>query len=376
MALSFYAKNILNSECKHFYYSNPFRYYMNPQNRSDGTLKVHLVCWAIFIAYEILVAGMISGQYAHPVYYVAFYALNIVLFYVHAHFLMPSAFDQGKKTIWRLPFLLAVELSLYLAITIALSYALELLNLRNTPLQLNSRFFLTTVWRSALFMMFSSGYYFLRTYLRRAKDEMARAVAMAELNSKLIRAERDFLKAQINPHLLFNTLNFVRYASKRKPEQVDEAIVRLSELMHFAMEKTADGLIPVQQELAQIDNIIQLNQMRFDGKLNLICNVELEDQALLLIPTVLLTLVENVFKHGDLLDPAAPAEITFHGNSGEMLFCTRNRSENSMDTYPSTKLGIANIKTRLNDYYGSNAILEHGNNDGWFWTKLTVKFRP
>lgn len=153
---------------------------------------------------------------------------------------------------------------------------------------------------------------------------MARALAMEQLNAKLIRTERDFLRAQINPHLLFNMLNFVRYASKRKPEQVDDAIVGLSELMHFAMEKTANGLIPIKQELAQIENIIKLNQMRFGGKLSISFEAELEDEEAQLIPIILLTLVENVFKHGDLMDATDPAKITFHGNNDGFIFTTSN----------------------------------------------------
>ena len=347
---------------------------MNPEDRRSKSVKVHLICWTVFIAYEALIAGMVSGQYAHLVYYVMFYSLNIALFYFHALVVMARSFDRGSKTVWRLPFLLATEIAIYVGIYILLSYALELFKLRSTPLQLDSKFFITAIWRSALFMMFSTGYYFLHTYMRRAKEEMARALAMEQLNAKLVRAERDFLKAQINPHLLFNTLNFVRYASKRKPEQVDDAILRLSELMHFAMEKTATGLIPIEQELAQIENIIQLNQLRFGGKLHISYKADLQDEEAQLIPTVLLTLVENVFKHGYLLDPTSPAEITLKGNREGITFSTRNKSENSMGSYPSSKLGLSNIKSRLADSYGDHAKLEYGHEDDWYVTRLSVWF--
>ncbi len=347
---------------------------MNPEHRSFGTLKIHLICWTVFIAYEILVAGMISGQYANIVYYIVFYGLNISLFYLHAQVVMPKSFDNVNKTIWRLPFLLATEIAAYVGITILLSYGLELLHLRRSPLQLDSRFFITTLWRSGLFLMFSSGYYFLHTYLRRARNEMERALAMEQLNAKLVRTERDFLRAQINPHLLFNMLNFIRYASKRKPEQVDEAILGLSELMHFAMEKTVDGLIPIKQELAQIDNIIKLNQMRFGGKLHIIFQTKLDDEEAQLIPIVLLTLVENVFKHGYLMDAASPAEIMFQGDSEGIMFTTRNLKEGGNEHYRSTGNGLVNIQSRLHDTYGENAQLQHGPDGKYYLTKLTIRF--
>lgn len=94
---------------------------------------------------------MISGQYANFIYYLVFYALNISLFYLHAHVVMPRSFDRGRDTVWRFPFLLAMEVASYMGITILLSYGLEMFHLRQTPLKLNSRFFITTIWRSALF---------------------------------------------------------------------------------------------------------------------------------------------------------------------------------------------------------------------------------
>ena len=349
---------------------------MNPEHRLNGTLKVHLICWLVFIAYEILVAGMISGQYANMVYYISFYGLNISLFYLHAHVVLPKSFAKGKKTIWRLPFLFSIEITAYVGITVLLSYGLEVLHLRKSPLQLDSRFFITTIWRSGLFLMFSSGYYFLRTYLQRAKNEMARALAMEQLNAKLIRTERDFLRAQINPHLLFNMLNFVRYASKRKPEQVDDAIVGLSELMHFAMEKTANGLIPIKQELAQIQNIINLNQMRFGGKLAISFDAELEDDEAQLIPIILLTLVENVFKHGDLTDANDPAEIIFRGDNESFVFTTRNLKGGGNEYHPSTGNGLINIQSRLHDTYGENAQLKYGTHGKYYLTELNIRFTP
>lgn len=95
--MAFFAKNILKLALKHFYYSKYCKHYMNPQYRLNGIFKVHLICWLVFIAYEVLVAGMISGQYANVVYYISFYGLNISLFYLHAHIVLPKSFAQGKR---------------------------------------------------------------------------------------------------------------------------------------------------------------------------------------------------------------------------------------------------------------------------------------
>ncbi|RZM20299.1 MAG: histidine kinase, partial [Pedobacter sp.] len=198
-------------------------------------LRIHLICWSIYIAYEVLLTGTVRGYYSHLYYYLLFYALNIALFYFHGRWVLPKSLGQGVKVAWRLPLLVAMEVAVYSFLSIGFSYLLSWMNAARGPLVFNTNFFLQLGWRQALFIMGGTGYYFLETALEKQRLELLGRLEIEQLNVQLIRAERDFLRSQINPHLLYNTLNFVRYAAKQNPQQADEAIHSLTGLLEFAL---------------------------------------------------------------------------------------------------------------------------------------------
>ncbi len=347
---------------------------MNPSKTRSDHLKIHVICWAIFIVYESLVAGMMIGQFSPLLHYVFFYSLNISVFYFHAYVVMRWSFSGKNRAWWKLPFFVVLEVLAYIGITILLTYLLEMLNMRKTPIDFNNRYFFSTIWRGTWFILYASGYYFLISFILRSKEELKKAIEIEQLNGKLIRAEIDFLRSQINPHLLFNTLNFVKYAAKRNPEQSDEAIVRLSQIMSFAMGNTADGLVLVKDELEQIENIIQLNRLRFGGKLQVHFHQNLKNKDLQIIPIILLTLTENVFKHGYLLDPNFPAEISFQETEEGIEFKTRNLIQEGVFTEASSHKGLSNILSRLESTYGDKFTFDHGKEDRHYTTSLFILF--
>lgn len=346
---------------------------MKTIKKKSHTIRIHSICWLIYITYEVLVTASISGRFSHFLYYLFFYVLNIGLFYVHALYVMPRSFDVIRN-IWRLPFLLILEIVLYVGATIVLTEALEELRVRKSPLVINNRFFLGTIWRGSLFILFSTGYYFLVSFLIKRKQQLEKELEVDRLQLELVTMERNFLRSQINPHLLFNTLNFIKYAAKREPRQADDAINRLSQIMSFAMEKTASGMIPVRDELQQIENVIQLNRLRFGEKLKVDFHADVRDEKALIIPVIMLTLVENVFKHGDLLVTTVPASIRLKATQNELKFSTSNMIARGTITSKRSGSGLANTQTRLQHNYGDKAHFEFGSDGNVFWTWLHLSF--
>src|SRR5690606_5406294 len=128
------------------------------------------------------------------------------------------------------------------------------------------------------YFLYSTGYYFLTKYMR--EQEAARKaeikhldqiIANKELETNLLRIEQDYLRAQINPHLLYNTLSFVNYAARHNPDDAEEAVALLADIMRYALEPSKDslGLINLGDEINQAANLIALNQLRFSNKLKL-----------------------------------------------------------------------------------------------------------
>lgn len=344
-----------------FYYSKPLIYDMNRFFQWFWQVRIHLICWLVYISYEVILTGTIRGYYSHGYYYLFFYALNIGLFYFHCLVVMKLGLSSGVNGLWKLPILLFGEIVLYCLISVLLSYLLQVLAATKGELVFDFRYFISLLWRGLLFMLFATGYYFLVSTLARRKQVMERALEIERLNSELLRAERDFLRSQINPHLLFNTLNFVKYAAKKDPDLADQAIIRLAELMSFAISETEDGLVELEREVKQVRNLIHLNQLRFGGGLQVEFLVQQDLPQLKLIPIVLLTLVENLFKYGNLNEPGIPARINVNYADGALNFETINLvSSGLMSNTKGSGTGLINLKARLQIAYPGRFDLVYG----------------
>lgn len=346
---------------------------MNPMKNKLSTVKTHAICWSVYAAYEIIVAGTLNGRYSHFLYYILFYTLNISLFYFHSGITMRKSFSNAPRTLWLLPFLLLFEMAGYIVLTIFISHALELLRLKRSSLHIDDSFIMGTIWRGMLFILFASGYYLLMSYIEITKDKMKKAIELEQLNGKLIKTEADFLRSQINPHLLFNTLNFVKHTATRDPDRSAEAIKRLTGILDFAMERTTEEMIPLMIELEQIENIIHLNQLRYNGRLSIGYKTIIENEKVQIIPVVLLTIVENLFKHGNLSMSHSPGLISIHSNSDFITIETTNlKNDKFFHETNNSGTGLENISLRLNHYFGNNYLFEHYFEGEFFKLKLKM----
>ncbi len=228
-------------------------------------------------------------------------------------------------------------------------------------------------------MGFATGYYFLSNYIKERrhaedleKERLNIIIKQENTEKELFKAQNAFLKAQINPHFLFNTLNFIyNKVSKSSPEAA-EAVISLSEMMRYAI--TSDdkgGTIILQDEMEQVKNLVNLFKLRRNQPLYL--SVEFEERAkyIQFIPLVLLTLTENIFKHGQLDDANHEATLQVYIDDETLFFETHNLSQPQKSNRAHT--GLANIKDRLIYAYGNEVIFEYATrSDGYFTLKIGV----
>ncbi|MBS1522131.1 MAG: histidine kinase [Bacteroidetes bacterium] len=337
------------------------------------TKKLHIISWAIFIFYEVVITGVLLGHFSPLLSYLFFYTINISLFYIHAIHVLPYAFENRIKSLWRLPFLLVIELIIYFALA-AIAEKLVYLIIGMSREPTSWKFTAATIWRGIYFMLYSTGYYFILNFIKNEKRINEEAIEKERLKNMLLRMEKDFLRAQINPHLLFNTLNFIKYAAKRKPENVEVAILTLSEIMSFAMDESNSEYLTLATELRQIRNIIQLNQLRYENKLSLDFSVQIHNENLLIIPIVLITLTENIFKHGDLFKQSDPAVIRIASTNDQLSYYSSNLSAFSNHIENQSGKGLKNIEFRLNSYYPQKYSFNYGMNNDRFVVSLVINF--
>ncbi|UOG75129.1 histidine kinase [Hymenobacter tibetensis] len=172
------------------------------------------------------------------------------------------------------------------------------------------------------------------------------------LEQEKMQAELAFLRTQINPHFLYNTLNYIYSLAYPVSEPLAEAILKLSELMRYMLHESPDGKVELQKEVDYLHHYLAIYRLRFEGNffVDFQCDGRANGQrvaALLLIP-----FVENALKHGVLDEASQPMEIrlTLPATTPGLTFEVRNHiSQHQKDA--TTGIGLGNIRRRLELLY-------------------------
>jgi len=340
--------------------------------------KLHIIIWLVFIFYEAIIVGLINGKFGRLAPYVLYYTLNITTFYIHAHVVLAIGLNKPKQTAWKLPLLLLVEIAAYFSISICLDYII--INYTNYTgsrrITLDLVYFSAPLYRCVYFMCFSTGYYFLTRYIKERKK--TEELEKQRLNNliQLAKSENAFLKAQIQPHLLFNTLDFIYQNARESSPVAAETILSLSEMMRYSVDNNKDkDFVLLAEEINQVENLINLHQLRQNHGIGLRFWYDDEIRHIKIIPMVLITLVENIFKHGDLLNETYPAEISIKAESNKLIIETTNLIKDTKDS-SGLNSGLENIKKRLTYTYGKDAEFKYAVTDGnCFSVRLSIILR-
>jgi two-component system, LytTR family, sensor kinase len=188
-------------------------------------------------------------------------------------------------------------------------------------------------------------------------DLEKRQSKLTEINARLQHerdmAEMAFLQAQINPHFLYNTLNFIYSEAIMVSETVSESVITLSNIMRYTLtEAGSDKLVSLRSEINHIKNYMKLQQMRFSNELCVEMSIEGDENidALEILPLVLISFVENIFKHGDIHSAEHPAIIKFEiGENNFSLFIYNLKNKGPKEQ--SSGVGMKNILTRMDILY-------------------------
>lgn len=194
-------------------------------------------------------------------------------------------------------------------------------------------------WRALQPILFSFiAWALLHTFKKERETE--------QLKKEKIQAELLFLKTQINPHFLYNTLNYMYSLAYPISDVLANAIIRLSQLMRYMLYNSSDGLIDLKLEIDYIQNYIEIYKLRFEDHFFVNFSITGKVEAQKIASLILIPFVENAFKHGVLDHAQRPIDIKIdiHGND----FWLRVSNTVSYDDKDSTSgIGMVNIKRRL-----------------------------
>jgi LytS/YehU family sensor histidine kinase len=175
---------------------------------------------------------------------------------------------------------------------------------------------------------------------------------MKDVEKQKIEAELKALKAQVNPHFFFNTLNSLYSLSLDKSEKAPELILKLSDLMRFVIYESRDDVVSMEKQLDFMKSYVYLEQLRTDESLRIRFEVKGENLQNKVAPLLFIAFIENAFKHVSKTNQKPYIDILFNlERPNRVIFEIENSREAIPENPRSGGVGLLNVKKRLELLY-------------------------
>ena len=202
----------------------------------------------------------------------------------------------------------------------------------------------------------------LSTLLKFTRDSITLQdveLRMKEVEKQKIEAELRALKAQVNPHFFFNTLNSLYALSLDKSEKAPELILKLSDLMRYVIYESKDDVVPIGKQLEFLQSYVYLERLRSQKHLDIKFDIKGDHFQSKIAPLLYLAFIENAFKHGAKSESDHPyIHISFDLEHGDRVIFTIENRIDPFKVKPATGgFGLSNVKKRLELLYpGSHKL--------------------
>lgn len=191
---------------------------------------------------------------------------------------------------------------------------------------------------------------------RLLKRQYQSKIKEAELQKEKTQAELKYLKGQINPHFLFNTLNNIYSLARKGSDQTSDAVLKLSKLMRFMLYEASNDTILITDELKLIQDYIALEKLRYGDRLRITYEEVLDNPQQTIAPLMLIHFIENAFKHGaseSRFDSFIHIKVTLMKG---LLQVVVTNSKADTASKPGSKIGLENIRRQLELVYPKHEL--------------------
>jgi len=356
----------------------------------------HLLFWLSYYAFAASISLSIY-QIHDWHFYIELLSLvppDMLLVYLNIYLLIPALLLNKKFFSYFLSLL--VSLFLYSALSIWLHrlYALSGTEAFAHVMDFNTRNFATHALNAIYLLGLTTGIKFVKDWMlqERQRREKEKQHAETELN---------FLKSQIHPHFFFNTLNNLYSLTIQKSDLAPEVVLKLSDLMNYMLYESSSPTVPLDKEIANLENYIAIEKLRFGERIVVSFEKEGNTGAVQIPPLILLAFVENSFKHGlknnirsiriditlsvqqavrqgvqQIVQQGAQQGYLFFGisNPVEELMKEKSAEHKKGQTVGEEKngIGLKNVTRRLDLLYGSRYTLDMVRADDIFNVRLKI----
>ncbi len=254
---------------------------------------LHLLFWCVYLSFNIYSASFYSQvrgyDWSRGLLFTGIqFVFTFAIAYLNYFVFLPRFLNHKK--IWRyllefvIPFALLVMFRVYV----------QRILMQDSPRAefFSSHMYIVQVAAIALFITI------FVSMLRFAAEWFELEARKKEVENEKLYAELNFLRAQINPHFLFNTLNNLYYLAYSKSDNTTEVISKLSQMMRYMIYESNHEKVLLSKEIEYMQNYISLEQLRLNNQVPIQFNVEGETENIMVAPLIFITFLENAFKHG------------------------------------------------------------------------------
>ncbi len=329
----------------------------------------HILFWMISIGLFIVLLVFTREDFS--IHAVTFrFALNVLItivflalaVYINLLWLIPAFFNKRRFCLF---FLLEIgNILLFIFLNYYASFFMEGGKHPNFVTEVVAEFILVLI-----FLIVTTLLKFTRDSITLQEVELR----IKEIEKQKIEAELQALKAQVNPHFFFNTLNSLYSLSLDKSDKAPELILKLSELMRFVIYDSRDDFVTMERQLEFMKSYVYLERLRMDEHLKLTFTVTGSNLQIRIAPLIFIAFIENAFKHVSKTIPDPYIMISFDLEKTDSVHFTVENSRDPVMSNPvNSGLGLSNVRQRLNLLYPDMHELKLEEKPDTYRVELTI----
>ncbi len=333
----------------------------------NRTLK-HIIFWVLYLLMWVILDILYGIPYKEAVYNYLGCILEIPFYYVHMYYLWPKFIANKKYFLYFITFIPLLLLNSFLVHLFNYHIVFQLL-LEVTDLPENFFSFPRVLGLARGILLWFGP----PTAIKILRDYYDHKVNLEKIEKEQKISELNFLKSQMNPHFLFNTLNNLYSLSMKGAKKTPEAILQLSNLLSYMLYEGTKDKVTLEKEIHHLNDYIELEKLRFGNRLNLQLEMFGDFGKIMVSPMIIIPLAENAFKHCSLNERGKiDIKMKIEAIGGELHINTINPVVNTEKKNDNNGIGIKNLNKRLQIIYPQKHIFNIREYDQKFHVNLTI----
>ncbi len=338
-------------------------------------LLIHVFVWLCFSLIPITTAFSLDFKKVPTELY---YRLPLmpILFYVNYFVLVPKLLLKKRILVYILVSVLFLTAFNYVMVKVIPHSAFATMDkevIRSEMLKRDMPIPIMKGMRYGIPMVFSLAIFLLGGIFSLVIDFYKRERLSKSMENQQKEMELQFLRTQLNPHFLFNSLNSIYSLVRRKSDDAPEAVITLSELMRYMLYEVGETKVPLEKEINYIKHYIALQRLRLKNTEAVNLNVHGDTKHLKIHPLLLISFIENAFKYGTDYKGNTKIDIVITIENNRLNFKVDNIVGLYKKDETSSGVGLKNIENQLHYLYKDKHQLTTKIEDGYYKVDLVLK---